>query len=194
MATTVIRCGALLSAGAFGVHQLRYRIAHGSDAGAALDVSGHGYLTFLEPLIGLALAFAVGQVLVLLAGGRVPRRSFSRRSVALAFAGALLAIYTGQELLEGALASGHASGVDGVFGAGGWVALPLALVIGSLLACTVRVVAAAAERVVLQGIVPRPRGTSASPSGGVTGLVPLLRDRPMARHLAGRAPPRLLFP
>lgn len=179
--------GALLAAGAFGVHQLRYLVAHCGDAGAALHATGHGYLSFAEPLLALLVALGVGQLLLRALGGAAARRPLRRSTLALAFAAALLVLYTGQELLEGQLAAGHASGLAGVLGGGGWVALALALAVGGVLSLAVHVAgrAAAALRIVV-ATSPRP------PRPTVLVLAPAAprpRRAPLARHLAGRAPP-----
>src|SRR5439155_17156618 len=47
---------------------------------------------------------------------------------------ALLAVYTLQEGLEGEFSPGHPTGLVGVFGHGGWTAIPLAITIGALIA------------------------------------------------------------
>lgn len=191
---TVVRFGALLSAGAFGVHQLRYLLAYGDGAGGALHATGHAYLVFAEPAIGLLLAFAVGQAVAAVARGSDGGVELPRRRLAALLGAALLAIYTGQELVEGALDPGHANGLPGVFGDGGWIAAPLAAAIGALLACTVRVVGAVAERARLRGLVAlaphaprahrrqrRPRATDRP------------RRTPLADRRAGRAPPSRLL-
>jgi hypothetical protein len=47
---------------------------------------------------------------------------------------ALIGIYIGQELLEGVFLAGHPTGWVGVFGYGGWWALPCAAIVGLVLA------------------------------------------------------------
>ena len=56
-----------------------------------------------------------------------------RRLWPLASAG-LLAIFTAQELVEGLRNGGHPAGVHGVVGHGGWIAVPLAIVLAGLVA------------------------------------------------------------
>ena len=93
-----------------------------------------------------------------------------------------------QETLEGLFATGHPGGAAGVFGHGGWWAIPLALAVGLLLALVLRV----ADRFA--------RATSRPPvlRGVATLLFPdavgPLRARPLATAAAGRAPPRLSSP
>jgi hypothetical protein len=182
--------GALLSAGAFGVHQLRYAIAFGGDAKSALGASGHAYLTLVEPLIGLSLAFALAHLVWRISGGG-RRLRLNRPRLAALFAVALLVVYTGQELLEGELAAGHAQGLAGVFGAGGWVAVPLAVTLGALLSLAVRLADAAADAAVLRGTLMLRRITLDS-TWSAAGPLPAATTSPLERHLAGRAPPAVL--
>ena len=177
--------GALLAAGAFGVHQLRYLLAYGSDADHALAASGHGYLTLVEPLIGLLLAFAAGHLVHRLAQaprGVVPLR---RGRLALVFALALITVFTGQELLEAQLAGGP----SGVVAYGGWIALPLALAIGATLSLATRA-AAVADAAAVVGHRLRPCSVR-FPVFAVTARPRLVgsSSSPLALHLAGRAPP-----
>jgi len=106
---------------------------------------------------------------------------------------ALLAIYCGQELLEGVFAAGHRAGLAGVLGAGGWWALPLALAAGGLLALALRW-ERAAERALDARRPPlrlriRARLAEAAPCGAPV-PVALPAPAPLARAAAGRAPPR----
>ncbi|MGO9889780.1 MAG: hypothetical protein ACLP0L_17980 [Solirubrobacteraceae bacterium] len=55
---------ALVPAGAFAVHQLRYWLAYGHRAGFELAVQGHSYLPSVVPWIVMLIAFAVGTFLV----------------------------------------------------------------------------------------------------------------------------------
>ncbi len=112
-------------------------------------------------------------------GGRLPRwrwRRPARRRVArrraalrapsflrlwLLAAAALVAVYTGQELLEGVLTTGHPEGLRGAFGDGGLWALPAAAGVGLLLAAALRggrrvVAAVAAARIRVAAPQARP--------------------------------------
>ena len=183
--------GAMLSAGAFGVHQLRYALAYGEGAEDALSASGHGYLAVVEPLIGLTLAFTFAYAVWRVVGGKRWQPA-SRRRLACGFAVTLLLVYTGQELIEGELAVGHADGLAGVFGAGGWIAVPSALIIGGLLSLGIRLADAMSEAAVVSGAGwrARPAATRMAWHGGTSPLVP--RTSPLARHVAGRGPPQFL--
>jgi hypothetical protein len=192
-----LRGAALMPAAALAVHQLRYKLAFGAHANDVLAAQGHAYLSGLMPWIVLLATLAVGASL-----GRLAHRWASgaavdgaaRRAagvgVWLAATLALLAVYTGQELLEGFLATGHPGGLVGVFGEGGWCVLPLAPAVGGVLALALRgahaaeLVLAAVSRVrpVRARVLPMLLGAPPSePSFAVPG--------PLARAAAGRAPP-----
>lgn len=186
-----LRTAALLCAGAFGVHQLRYVGAFGGEAEQALHDSGHDYLLGVEPLIGLAMAFLVGHLLWRLLFARRGREPFSRAQAGVSFAGALILVFTVQELSEGWVAAGHAPGLGGVFGAGGWLALPLSVVAAGLLVLFVHAEDAAADtdvvgvRLGLPPAAARPAALAAPDSAAPS-------RRRLPRHLAGRGPPAVL--
>jgi hypothetical protein len=193
-----LRGAALMPAAALLVHQLRYELAFGADAPRALAVQGHAYLSSLTPwvvlLAGLALGASLGALVQRWADGRAvaagPRATGMR--VWLLASAALFGIYAGQELLEGAFAGGHASGLAAVLGGGGWWALPAALLVGGLLALALRIGVVAGEalarlarpmRLALRAALRElrrfvPRGPA------------LAEPSPLARAAAGRAPPR----
>ncbi|MGA9857935.1 MAG: hypothetical protein WBQ18_08725 [Solirubrobacteraceae bacterium] len=130
---------ALLPAAALAVHQLRYFLAFGGDAAAQLKSTGHSYLHSVVPWIVLLAALAAGGFLRSLGralGGRVSRsgQTISFTGLWLACAASLVAIFAGQEFLEGLFATGHPAGLAGIFGYGGWWAIPVSLCIGLVLA------------------------------------------------------------
>jgi hypothetical protein len=130
---------ALLPLAAFTVHQLRYLFAFGGHAGAVLQATGHTYLNSVVPWIVALAAIVAGGFLRSL--GRacasqttVPRYVASLAGLWLVCSVALIGIYIGQELLEGVFLAGHPTGWVGVFGYGGWWALPCAAIVGLVLA------------------------------------------------------------
>jgi hypothetical protein len=135
------RTASLLSLGALAVHELRYVLAYGDRAGEALASQGHAYLADLGGAL-VTLVFAT-LLATLLAGTLAPpaRRqghaASTFRRTAVLYGLALMAIFCAQELTEGAVASGHPTGLAAVLAHGGWVALPLALAAGAVcsLAC-----------------------------------------------------------
>jgi hypothetical protein len=131
---------ALIALGALAVHELRYLVAYGHDAGAALASQGHGYLSEFGGLaVGLGLALLLGSVLGragLARAHRGARPAFG--STAALYGGAIVAAFCAQESAEGLLFAGHADGLAAPVANGGWVALPLALLAGLLCALAAR--------------------------------------------------------
>lgn len=185
---------ALMPAGAFAVHQLRYWLAFRGHAGAQLQAQGHSYLHSLAPWIVLLVAAAVGVFLRsvgrALAGQRsLPRYTISFGALWLLCAASLLAIYAAQELLEGLLATGHPAGLVGVFGYGGWWSAPAALAVGLVLAAAFH-----GARWVLEQVADRSRRSA--PRTDIRLRIRIPRDAPLvplaplAGGWSGRGPPR----
>jgi len=132
--------GALLALSALGVHELRYRMGFGEAAAQMLSAHGHGYLMAVGPLVGVWAALVLGCGVKRWASGRsAPADARWRLAVlwpALSFA--LAAIFSVQELIEGAVSSGHPSGVAAVVAGGGWIAFVVAIAIGLALALVLR--------------------------------------------------------
>jgi hypothetical protein len=129
----------LLPFAAFAVHQLRYELAYGARASTELRETGHSYLHSVVPWLVALVALTVGGFLWRAAGalrhGVAPsRRRSSLLGLWLICAAALILIFACQETLEGIFATGHPSGFAAVFGDGGWWSVPVAGVIGLLLA------------------------------------------------------------
>lgn len=189
-----LRAGALLAAGALLVHEGRYLVGYGHQADDAIASQGHGYLTWIMPLIVLALAVAGGALVARLAraGASDAARSWAFRRGWFGATASLLSIYSVQESIEGALSPGHPGGVAALVGNGGWSALPIALAVGALIALLARG-ARAAESVAAEAIHPWTARTLTVPREGRTSLphVPdvLPRTRVIAFAIAGRAPP-----
>ena len=165
------RAAALLAAGAFGLHQLRYLTGYGDGASGALASHGHGYMALAAPLVGVALMLVLADFLERLRARRAPAATASLRQLWAGAAACLFTTYVVQETAEGVLAAGHPAGVAGVLGHGGWVALPLAAALGLVVALLARggrralelaaepPVRLAAPRAVLAlcAVAPRPR-------------------------------------
>lgn len=168
-----------MPAAALVVHQLRYWLTYGAQAGNQLSGTGHGYLDVAVPWIVMVTALGAGTFAVRRRVGA--RRSFVERWLGASFV--LVALFTVQEMLEGVFATGHPGGIAGVFGHGGWVAIPVALVVGLAIAFVLRVADALART---PGAPPATRGlTSLFEAIAVAPL----RVRPLATAAAGRAPP-----
>ncbi|MDX6615265.1 MAG: hypothetical protein QOD60_356 [Solirubrobacterales bacterium] len=189
--TAALRSLAVLSLGALAVHQLRYLAGYGGDAGPALAHQGHGYMGGVPAVLG-ALGFAAVLATILAgrfgAPGRRPAHPLTR---ICAYAGVLLATYATQELLEGALSPGHPAGFVGLFGHGGWTAIPLALLFGVFTWLAVRGLEAVEERIAARrpraplARAPRALG-SARPAAA-----PLLQSLTLGFGFSRRPPPAL---
>ena len=185
---------ALVPAGAFAVHQLRYWLTYGSHAGAQLQAQGHSYLHSLVPWIVLLLALAVGGLLRGLGralGGEcsLPRYTTSLAAMWLTCSACLLAIYVSQEFLEGLVAAGHPAGLAGIFGYGGWWSIPVSLAVGLVLASILH-----GARWVLREVARRcaacmPAPVRRAPAVRGPFSIPAPRLTPLARGWSGRGPP-----
>lgn len=181
----------LVPAAALLVHQLRYTLAYGSQAGAQLAATGHSYQHSLVPWVILALGVGLSSFLRRAAHARRtgqtgPLARLSAVSLWGVTTVGLLAVYALQESLEELYASGHPTGVTGIFGHGGWWAVPSAVVVAVGVVALLR-----AGRVVLRfagRLAARPIRfrllTPAAPAA-----VMLAVPAPLARAAAGRAPP-----
>ncbi|HEU4978594.1 MAG TPA: hypothetical protein VFT42_06850 [Solirubrobacteraceae bacterium] len=186
-----LRTAALLLTAAFAVHQLRYALAFGHHAGHALAHQGHGYLLFAGPLLGSLLGLAVARMLRALAAPPAGRTARVHRLGVLwpLCSLALVALYTGQETLEGLVASGHPHGWAAVAASGGWLALPLAAAAGLVVALLLHVAARAEEAPPLR-VVAIARALRSAPPAFVLPALPAGVLRPaLARHAPGRGPP-----
>jgi hypothetical protein len=139
-------------------------------------------------VIAASLVGAIG------AGG-VERASGLRR--ALVYALALFAVFSAQELTEGALSAGHPDGLTGVFGQGGWLAVPLALLLGGLAALVAHLLDDVEEE--LGTATPLEKLPLASPPSGGSLLATARTLTPLAARtlsfgLARRPPPPLQVP
>jgi hypothetical protein len=185
----------LLFVAAIGLHQLRYLIGPGADVQHSFGAGAHSYLPLAAAFV--ALLFCASLVhfvstLALARGGEArPPKPPRFRSAWLWATLGLLAIFVAQESFEGALLAGHSSGLHGLFGHGGWVALLLAPALGSLVALLLR-----GAQSVIAVVALRARRSRAL--RGTRGSWPRLPDsgfsRPgvLASNLAGRAPPAFI--
>jgi hypothetical protein len=204
-----LRAAALMPAAVLTVHQLRYLLAFGGGSGQELEKEGHQYLSALAAPIAMSVAIVVGLFLARLAsawregeaepGGAAPSRGRSGAAarpsawrgffrLSLTIGASLLALYSCQELLEGMLSSGHPGGFDGVFGDGGWWAVPLSLACGLVIAAALRGARAAIRWVAARHRAPKASYGRPAPAPRPRRLA-LPRLVPLASAAAGRAPP-----
>jgi hypothetical protein len=189
---STLRAAALLAGAALALHQLRYLIGYSPHSGHALAHQGHGYLEYALPLVAALLVLAGGALLARVARAwhtgvpeaAPPRFAWSWAAAAVA----LIVIYAGQELLESVLTAGHPGGVAALSGHGGLVALPLAVLLGGLVALLLRGAGVAVARAARRARRARlPRAPHRARRPGLVGERPYASV--LARHLAGRAPP-----
>lgn len=185
---------ALMPAAAFAVHQLRYWLAFGGHAGVMLRAQGHTYLHSAVPWIVLLIAVAIGLFLGALGralGGNcsLPRYTLSFTALWLLCAVCLIAIYVCQEFLEGLFVTGHPGGLVGIFGYGGWWAIPAAVGVGLVLAAAFHGARWVLREVALRfgpaGVRLRGPAAACAPR-----LVLLAPPAPLADGWSGRGPPR----
>jgi hypothetical protein len=202
-----LRAAALMPAAVLTVHQLRFLLAFGGGTGQELEKEGHQYLSALAAPIAMSVAIVVGLFFARLAsawrdgedravaagrGGGTDRaawRGFLR--LALLIGASLLALYSCQELLEGMLSSGHPEGFNGVFGDGGWWALPLSFACGLVIAAALRGARAAIRWAAARHRSPTISHGRPAPAPRPRRLA-LPRLVPLAGAAAGRAPPLAL--
>lgn len=175
-----LRRAALLVSGAAAVHELRFALAPVQGG----EGPGHAYLHALLPALTTLLALAaVGFAARLVAPRRESGAGRSLRAEWLLCAAVLFGAFVLQEGAE-SLLSAHGP----IFAAGGWLAAPLALLVGlgvALLARGAHAAAAAGVRVArrLRLVWPAPASLR---------FAPLAAQRPASaplRHLGARPPP-----
>ena len=190
------RGAALLPAATLAVHELRYLFAFGHGASRALTERGDVYVGWLAPLCVLILAVPLGALAGRVSAawqgdatvGGAGRRRWWARWLLLALS--LFACFCAQEVLEQLLEAGHPTGFNGVFGDGGWWALPAALAVAALLTLLI-----AGTRAAIRGIA-RVRCRPGAAQFGLAGVRVrrgdqpiLIAAAPLADGAAGRAPP-----
>jgi hypothetical protein len=184
-----VRLASILAVGAFALHQLRYLIAFGGSASAELAHDGHRYMSDLLAPVSVLVLAALLATLIRGTEGATPDRAPLARRIGI-FAGALLAIFVGQELLEGLMATGRAAGPAAVWAGGGWIALPLALAIGTLAALLVRALEGVERALALVHAERRPLSRAPAVRGRALPARGLrLAFAPLAFGLARRPPP-----
>jgi hypothetical protein len=174
----VLRMAALMGAGAYGVHQLRFALTPASRA----TLHAHAYLapvgTVLVGLLLLALAAALARV----ARGCVDERPRLRR-LWPGTSASLVAVYCAQESIERLIAHGESP-----LARGGWVAIPLAVVIGLAVALIARGAAAATEVAAAERRAPA-LAIELTPFDALPRPWSPRRARAAARPEAARGPP-----
>lgn len=184
-----MRVAVQLGAGSLAVHQLRYLAGPRHDSHRSLGDHGHAYLTVLTPLVGLLVALAAVHFVWGVWARGADALTGRERITVWTLAPALLAIHVGQEAVESWLSFGHPLSVSSVLADGGWLALPLCLVVGALLTWLTGGARRLARKVLDRRAEPAPTAshTLAPPPAAVAAKA----SAPLARHGAERAPPLL---
>lgn len=182
------RLAALLGAGTFAVHQARYALGYGGEASRALADQGHAYLIALGPLVAGAVMLALAGLIRRVARG-ASAPSPRLRVLWPAATTALVATYAVQESVEGALAAHHPMGAAGLFGHGGWLALPLAALVGLAVALAMRGARTATQLAAVRRPWRAPRLHAPRAVAGITRFVAPRRGAARAR--TARGPPLL---
>lgn len=181
--TRTLRLGAVLLPASLLLHELAYSIAGGG------LIAAHHYLEVLIPLsVALAASLAAAAVVLPALGepGREPQPY-----APFALAGALLAIFAVQELVEATILGGGSAGLLASIQVS-WLAPPLALALGAVAAGVAVLFDRAGAKLAARFAQPpliRPRGRAAiaPPDPGV--------ENPVGAGLAfgfARRPPPLL--
>jgi hypothetical protein len=184
-----VRAAVLTLAGALAVHAGRYAFAtreHEHELAAA-----HAYLSWVPPLVGVLAFLGVVQLL-----GRLRREAEgarcelpSARVLWMASSAVLLHVFVAQESLEMVFAHGRLPEVGELLGAGGWTAIPIAVLAGALVALLLRGAAAIVAWARRRASLDVRRSVAALLSPRSPGL--FLSGSVLARRLAGRGPPAL---
>jgi hypothetical protein len=185
---------ALMPAAACAVHQLRYWLAFGGRATAELQVQGHAYLHSALPWVMVLVALWLGVFLRALGRALAGQSSVSRFTISftalwLVCALCLVGIYACQEFLEGMFLAGHPAGLIGIFGYGGWWAIPGSLAVGLVLAAVFHGAGWVLHEVTELCRPPGRRIRAPMRQPGVPTGARLLRPVPLAGGWSGRGPP-----
>ena len=176
--TWILRMAALMGAGAYGVHQLRFALTPAD----RVTTQAHAYLapvgTVVVGLLLLALAAALSRI----ARGHVDEAPRLRR-LWPGTSASLVAVYCAQETIERLIAHGESP-----FERGGWIAIPLAAVIGLAIALIARGAAAASEVAAADRRAPA-LTVELAPFDAVLRPWSPRRSRADARPQAARGPP-----
>ena len=155
---------------------------------AAVARSAHGYLEALLPVLVVLAASAVVGTLVAARRER-PHAAVAPRPAGASCSAALLVIFGVQETVEGVLSAGHPGGAAGVLGHGGWIAVPLAIVIGRVVSLLLRGLASV-ERRLADARPAAARRAPASLGQARAMQARALTGEPLEFGLARRPPPQ----
>lgn len=172
------------------VHELRYRLA-----GVEADQAAHGYMPWLQLVIGVLVLAGVVEFAVRLARlvGRGPDMRDGpppARVLWPVLSVILLVLVGGQEAVELRWLAAHDHELlGGLLAHGGWLIVPLSVLVGGLCALVLRGAAVLAGAIARTTLECR-RSTALATIAAARGWRPV--GRVLARRLAGRGPPLLI--
>ena len=176
--TWILRMAALLGAGAYGVHQLRFALTPADRA----TEQAHAYLAPAGAVVVGLLLLALATVLARIARGHVDEAPHFHRLWGGTSA-SLVAVYCVQESIERLIAHGESP-----LAHGGWVAIPLAAAVGLGITLIARGAAAASEVAAAERPVA-PLVLQIAPFGALLRPWSPRRSRADTRPQAARGPP-----
>ncbi len=184
------RLAVLILLGAWLVHQLRYNLAIGHQSAEHSASHGHAYLDFTWPLLIGAAVIAVASWVFSLnrqKQARTDQPGFVNSWVKISLI--LIVLFAFQEGTEAIASTHHTHLLEGIFGSGGWVALPLSTLVGGVIALAIRGARAAHAFVsrTLRDFSPIHR--SLPKVRRPDDVCSVRRFHVLASKLAGRAPP-----
>jgi hypothetical protein len=187
---------AMFPAGVLGVHELRYLLAYGAHASHELTEHGDSYVGTASLLAGLLLALPAAGLIVGVMRARRGRAGGAQSRLGpwqswLVWSAVLVVGFCAVEGLEMVLESEHPDGFFGVFGGGGWWALPAAAGVAALFTLVTRGARALVRRVARthRRRPPWDAVTVWRPSTRPVGSGRRASLTPLASRAAGRAPP-----
>ena len=214
-AESLSRTAALIALGAFAVHQLRYLAGYGHEAGSELSRQGHGYLAGALPVLAAFLLSAVAAGLLRAALGRragagapagLTHRRDTSRAAPLSSGWASLSSSVARKRSRAPSPRATRAGWRRCLAQGGWLALPLAGLLGALCALLDRGIATLEAAIAGYRALRAParsrqrsRPTALGRPGSAQRCAAPLRDRPPAsarppadltvdREIRGQAP------
>ena len=174
----------MLGIAVLALHELRYVSTASGYTGSHRPLD---WLSLVAPLITMSLTAVFAVALTVTARRGTTDHSTRLRNIWVTASGGLLTTFAAQELLQGVLYPDHPMGLHALIGHGGWVVVPLALLLGGVVAVVVGVARELERRCfepgrLLLAWLPPTQVFAHS-------VARWLRDTPLARNLAGRAPP-----
>jgi len=183
-----IRAVALLAAGALSLHELSYWLIDGV---SGVGGHTHSYMPLAAGLVTVLLLLACASfartLVYAMRGIEDEGHPPSFRVLWPLLTGALLAVFSLQEWVEGWITPGHPGGVGHVANHVGPGGIVIAIAIAALIALLLRGARSAVAAIARRHLAPKPRRAPVATASYRPIFVPRLDV--LAGNLAGRAPP-----